>query len=36
MNLAIGMRAVHTTKEFIHMRDITAGARLVLALIGSA
>lgn len=36
VNLAIGMRAVHTTKEFIHMRDIAAGARLVLALIGSA
>ncbi len=36
VNLAIGMRAVHTTKEFIYMRDIASGARLVLALIDSA
>ncbi len=36
VNLSIGMRSVHTTKEFIHMRDIASGARLVLALIDSA
>lgn len=36
VNLSIGMRAVHTTGEYIYMRDIVAGARLVLALIDSA
>lgn len=36
VNLAIGMRAVHTTGEYIYIRDIVSGARLVLALIDSA
>ena len=35
VNLSIGMRAVHTTGEYIYLRDIVSGARLVLALIDS-
>ncbi len=36
INLSIGMRNVHTKKEFIFIRDLVDGARLVEAIIESA
>ncbi len=36
VNLSVGMRRVHTTKEFIYKRDLVDAARLVLAIVDRA
>lgn len=36
VNLSVGMRRVHTTKEFIYTRDLVDAARLVLAIVENA